>query len=546
MRIPEAGRDSPRGSWLVRPVAGNANGFSTSEAGSLARMAAVAADVALVMDRNGTIREVAGENPSLPLNQWADWIGQSWSDVVSVESRPKVEAMQRDAQAGKTTRWRHLNHPGRDGIENVPVMYRVVPLGADGSMVAVGRDLQEMAELQRRLLEVQQSADREEKQRRQAESRQRMLFQSSVDPLMVVDSLTGRVFESNPAADILLPAVTRRRGAGTWGDGLDPEGADAMRALLARVRVSGRPDQSRVHGLDGAALLVTATPFREDGFALALVRVAPFLGNSAVTPRAAIDTEHGPSLAAVAEQSPESIVRTDLNGRILAANAAFANLVQVSAESTIQGQSLDRWLDGAGVDLRVLMANARQHGVMRRFSTVLRDEQGHQVEIELAAVNLPDENPPGFGFLIREAPRWHASGPEAPADPSQVAGRSVDQLTELVGRVPLKELVREAADVIERLAIEAALKLTGDNRALASDLLGLSRQSLYIKLHRYGLGDLTPESAVGDRGDAPDAKPALTRKAATKPTGRSSAKAAAVSNRAAAKSATKPPLKRRG
>jgi hypothetical protein len=107
-------------------------------------------------------------------------------------------------------------------------------------------------------------------------------------------------------------------------------------------------------------------------------------------------------------------------------------------------------------------------------------------------------------------------------------------------------LVREAADVIERLAIEAALKLTGDNRALASDLLGLSRQSLYIKLHRYGLGDLTPESAVGDRGDAPDAKPALTRKAATKPTGRSSAKAAAVSNRAAAKSATKPPLKRRG
>ncbi|NBT79762.1 MAG: transcriptional regulator PpsR, partial [Betaproteobacteria bacterium] len=144
-------------------------------------MAAVAADVALIIDRNGTIREVAGENPSLPLNQWAEWIGQSWSDVVSVESRPKVEAMQRDAQAGKTTRWRHLNHPGRDGIENVPVMYRVVPLGADGSMVAVGRDLQEMAELQRRLLEVQQSADREEKQRRQAESRQRMLFQSSVD-----------------------------------------------------------------------------------------------------------------------------------------------------------------------------------------------------------------------------------------------------------------------------------------------------------------------------------------------------------------------------
>jgi hypothetical protein len=119
-------------------------------------------------------------------------------------------------------------------------------------------------------------------------------------------------------------------------------------------------------------------------------------------------------------------------------------------------------------------------------------------------------------------------------------------LTELVGRVPLKELVREAADVIERLAIEAALKLTGDNRALASDLLGLSRQSLYIKLHRYGLGDLTPEPSVKDQGEAPGAKPAPARKTAAKPTGRAAAKAAAVSNRAAAKSATKPPLKRRG
>jgi DNA-binding NtrC family response regulator len=70
------------------------------------------------------------------------------------------------------------------------------------------------------------------------------------------------------------------------------------------------------------------------------------------------------------------------------------------------------------------------------------------------------------------------------------ATRSVEQLTELIGRVPLKDLVREATDVIERLCIEAALQLTGDNRASAAEMLGLSRQSLYVKLRRYGLGDL--------------------------------------------------------
>jgi DNA-binding NtrC family response regulator len=66
----------------------------------------------------------------------------------------------------------------------------------------------------------------------------------------------------------------------------------------------------------------------------------------------------------------------------------------------------------------------------------------------------------------------------------------VEQLTELVGRVPLKELVRESTDMIERLCIEAALELTNDNRASAAEVLGLSRQSLYAKLHRHGIADI--------------------------------------------------------
>jgi DNA-binding NtrC family response regulator len=50
--------------------------------------------------------------------------------------------------------------------------------------------------------------------------------------------------------------------------------------------------------------------------------------------------------------------------------------------------------------------------------------------------------------------------------------------------------VGETTAVVERVCIEAALKLTGDNRATAAKMLGLSRQSLYAKLRRYGLGGL--------------------------------------------------------
>ena len=37
------------------------------------------------------------------------------------------------------------------------------------------------------------------------------------------------------------------------------------------------------------------------------------------------------------------------------------------------------------------------------------------------------------------------------------------------------------------MCIEAALELTGNNRAAAAGLLSLSRQSLYVKLRKFGL-----------------------------------------------------------
>jgi len=69
----------------------------------------------------------------------------------------------------------------------------------------------------------------------------------------------------------------------------------------------------------------------------------------------------------------------------------------------------------------------------------------------------------------------------------------VSELAELVGRVPLRQIVLETTDLIERMCIETALQMTNGNRASAAQLLGLSRQSLYVKLRRFGLGGLGGE-----------------------------------------------------
>ena len=127
---------------------------------------------------------------------------------------------------------------------------------------------------------------------------------------------------------------------------------------------------------------------------------------------------------------------------------------------------------------------------MRLFATRLRGEYGSENEVEISAVAAPNNGGQSYGFIIRNVgQRLKAAIPTEPKLP-----RSVEQLTELVGRLSLKEIVRQTTDVIERLCIEAALELTGNNRASAAEMLGLSRQSLYVKLRRYDLGDLAVES----------------------------------------------------
>ena len=97
-----------------------------------------------------------------------------------------------------------------------------------------------------------------------------------------------------------------------------------------------------------------------------------------------------------------------------------------------------------------------------------------------------------LGFVVRDVNRRLESTPET----SSPVGRSGADLTALVGRLPLKEIVGETVDLIEKLCIEAALKLTKNNRASAAEMLGLSRQSLYVKLRRFGI-----DVSDGDAGN---------------------------------------------
>ena len=151
---------------------------------------------------------------------------------------------------------------------------------------------------------------------------------------------------------------------------------------------------------------------------------------------------------------------------------------------------LGSWLGRPGIDLELIVAQLREHGSVRNVATILRGTAGAQAEIEVSGVVAPMGGTDCYGFTIRHVGRRLRQAPIVAND----TPRSVEQLTELVGRMSLKEIVRESTDLIERLCIEAALAYTSDNRASAAEVLGVSRQSLYSKLHRHGLGNLVSGS----------------------------------------------------
>jgi len=453
------------------------------DATATAALLSSAADVSLVLDAEGVVLDVHFGSQEMAKEGFRKWIGQPWIETVAADSRPKVEALLRGAADPGLHKWRHVNQVSSRGAD-VPVLYSAVQVGSPGRIIAFGRDLRDMAALQQRLVDAQQSLERDYWRLRNVETRYRMLFQMSSEAILIVDANSERVIEANPTAGELLGESSKRVIGRSLVECFGTAGGQVIQTLIAGVRATGRADDAAVRiGAERREFVVSTFFFRQGNDSLYLLRIsAPRgeVGGSVVSK----------TVLRAVENAVDAFVVSDLDGRIMASNHAFLDLIQMPNESQVRGEQLDRWVGRSRVDFSVLMANLRQHGTIRLFATTLTSEMGASTEVEISGVAIPVADPPCMGFNIRNVGLRVIAGPAATSD----MPRSVQQLTELVGRVPLKQLVRDATDVVEKLCIEAALQLTQDNRASAAEVLGVSRQSLYVKLRRYGLSDPSTEA----------------------------------------------------
>jgi transcriptional regulator PpsR len=473
-------------SSLVKAFLSPSTSLGDLDAGSVAALVTAASDVALVVDKDGIIRDLAIHNNeiSADLRDGEGWVGRPFSATVAHDSKPKVEALLRDAnQSG--ARWRHVNHLGADGA-SIPVLYSAVRINADGRAVVFGRDMRALSVLQQRLVMAQQSMEQDYSRLRDVEMRYRLLFQMSSEAVLILDTARLRVTELNPAAQELFGGKPDQLVGRGLSSVFTEDSQAAVLAHLEDVRQGRRAEEVAVRLADDQGeATVSASLFREGSATLFLLRVSPATGRAAAAPLPATKRQ----LLKVVENAPDGFVVTDGGGHVVTANAAFLEMAGLKTEGEARGESLERWIGQSGVDLDVLLANLRQRDTLRHFLTTLRSEDGGSTQVEISAVAVGNGAGPTFGFAIRNVAMRMRTEPRA----ARELPRSVEQLTELIGRVSLKDLVREATDVIEKLCIEAALELTGDNRASAAEMLGLSRQSLYVKLRKFGLGDLAAD-----------------------------------------------------
>jgi len=445
--------------------------FGSLDADAAQRLAMAAGDVALVLDDTGDILDLAINGRDFP--DFGDWVGTNWLETVTVESRPKIMEMLAAARKGEAHRWRQVNHPAGDG--DIPVRYSIVSLG-EGRHIALGRDLRDVARTQQRLLQVQQALERDYMRMRQLEARYRMLFERSHEAVLIVEADTHRIREANAAAYRLAGVRADSLPGKKLGGLFDNASRDRLTTQLAAALGSDAAAPISVRLAKGNRdAVVTATGFSQSRRQYLLLMVTP-----------ADEDGHRPDrpLSDIVDTMPDAFVIADAQMRILRANTAFVELVDAASAEQLAGRSLARLLGRPGIDLDLIAGQMEKDGVARNVASVLRNVSGTSEEpVEISAVATGDDDR-YFGFVIRPIGRRlrevASGGEELP--------RSVEELTDLVGRMPLKDIVRESTDLIERLCIEAALLYTSDNRASAAEILGLSRQSLYSKLNRYGLG----------------------------------------------------------
>lgn len=365
---------------------------------------ALDSDIALLIDNSGVVTQVV-QKPEQPLAPGAEaWVGRPWADSVDDDSRIKIEKLFADAVGSGLSRRRQVNHA------DTPVSYAAMRLGAQGPVLAVGRDLREVAALQQRFVSHQQGAERHWWHSRQGEARLRALHRVATDAVLVADAASRRIVRANGAATALLRAepaaplpgqlLQRQFDARSW-----PPVAQLIASVLSDA---GAADYTLAEvparlAASHTTVTVSAAAFASPQGPRVLLRVRT------PGPAGAEATLPGGTMAQRVDGSDEGLVLTDAEGRVLLANLALVRWLQAPSEESLRGQPVGQWLlepvtlghSHDSLSARPPGQRVRREGLLNLQGLLLRREGGVVPLKELEVALFGAGAAPELGLVLR-------------------------------------------------------------------------------------------------------------------------------------------------
>jgi len=445
-----------------------------------AGLLALSVDLTLILDESGVIEKVVDGSKPVAANT-SSLIGKKWLDTVAIDSQPKVNALLKTREDQDEQKWRQVNQE-IIGSNSLPIQFSTIFFPKQNKLVAIGKDLSSISMLQQKLVESQQEIERDYANLHAIQNRYLQLFNSIDQAYLIVDSQTLKIVEVNKSAGFLVGDLKKIQGK-LFVNLFPAKDHEAIQNYLleSKAGILQSSFQSTLEDLK-ENVEISSSILREGNQNVCLVSIK----SKSQTANLGTANEQAALLSQAMEDFQDGFIVCSSNGVILTSNNTFVSMSQSTQKESVLGKSLELWLGRASVDLKIVLGTVREHGSIKDYaSTITADDGSSPVPVQISAVSFNS----GKLSLVAIGIHQISKGLNQPVDKPDNLGKNAKELTQLVGKVPLKQIVTETTDIIEKLCILAALDLTMSNRASAAELLGLSRQGLYIKMRRFGIVD---------------------------------------------------------
>lgn len=440
---------------------------------------ATSSDIALLIDKQAKIHSVLLNASEERYGNLSHWEGRDLDEFLTIESRPKLKKALERLLTGETILYGlELNHED-NALWKFPVRYNIHYLGNHERILLLGRDLRTLSESQQRLIKAQIAVERSIEEKREYDAHFRLLLNSIQEPIAFINAETGTILHANPALLDLLDLDEAKLENTKLQNTLTnrSERADFLAKLTLAAHENHEIDANI--NTKGATqdIRIVSEIYRTVGQKVLMCKLR---GNSG---ERNANRDFVDNLVLAFHNSSDAMVFSDEKGTIQYVNERFLELTNAGNEKTVVGQNLAEFLGRGQIDLAIMLENVTKSGSVKTYATHLKSSLGAKIDVETSVSKNQSEKNPLIAFIIRATSNLDESKPNG----FSYSERDETSAKDLVGHATLKEIVSETTDVIEKICIEAALEMTNNNRAAAAEMLGLSRQSLYVKLSKFDI-----------------------------------------------------------